>query len=199
MKILLSICLSALFGAADAQLTTPLHQGVIVDRDQQVIVSELALESAFDAVIYKTSASSYTTSILPAHRVKSFRYYDAAKDINRQFVSIRKRGLYQFYEVVIQGEVQVLRRLKKFALSWAADEGYDYDFFVSYNGELFPLAKFKSTVFRDLQKKYRDELIAFVQQNKLELSEVASIFSIVKWCNQQRQDQQIVAYQESTD
>jgi hypothetical protein len=189
MKTIFLLCTVVTCLSVRAQVV-PHYKGVIVDCDQTVIQSELAVEPALDVLLYKVDS---TVSLMPAHKVKSFRYFDAEKNINRQFVSLRTEGVYHFYEIVIQGDVQVLRRLKKYASGWEADEGYDYDFFIFFAGKILPLSKFKPISFSALVNVYGERLIDFVEQNRLDLSKVASVFLVVKKCNQFSFDQRAVA------
>jgi hypothetical protein len=161
-----------------------MYDGVIIDARQEVILSQLMLEPAFDAVIYKPTLDTATRIILPAHRVRSFRYFDVHNNINRQFISIRQDGVYRFYEVVIFGEVKVVRRLKKGVLSWEADEGHDYDFFCSFRNELVDLKKFKAAVVPHLVQVYGQDLADFIDQNRFRFHDVAAVFAVVKRCNE---------------
>jgi hypothetical protein len=170
-----------------------MYNGVIVDHHQEVIVSQLTVHAGFDAVIYKSKLDTSTRVILPAHRVKSFRYFDNASNINRQFISLRHSGIYRFYEIVIYGEVQVIRRLKRNKPSLETDEANDYNFFLWFRNDLIDLKKFKSIVYPLLVQRYGSELEDFVGQNKLQFLNVAAIFSIVKKCNELSGTQRLVA------
>lgn len=184
MRTLFFVFLFPLVLVAEAQLATTFYQGAIVDRNQAVIVSQVALQPTFDAVLYKVGKTSSTTSIMPAHQVASFRYYDSASNINRHFVSLKQQGLFRFYEIVLYGKVQIIRRLKKYAPQENADEGFDYNFFVFHAGNIYPLSKFKSKVLPSLAAMYGEELTDFVEDKKLNLSKVEAIFQVIKKCNQ---------------
>ena len=144
MRFAAFILLLSIAWVLKAQPTKHFYKGVIIDKNKEVLISELAVETAFDAVSYKTSENA--SAILPAHQVSSFRYYDDRDNINRKFISLRFNGRYQFYEVVIPGDFQIIRRLKKYALTWEVNERESYHFFTWYKGELKPIEKFKSTI-----------------------------------------------------
>jgi hypothetical protein len=170
-----------------------MFDGVVVNHRQEVILAKVAVETAFDAVIFRLNSDTAICSILPAHRVNSFRYFDSANNINRQFISLRYQGGYRFFEVVIYGPVQVIRRLKSNVSPLEANEGHDYDFFCRFGNELTEMKSFKSTVFPLLVQLHGKDLEDFISQNKLRLHDQVSIFSIVKKCNELCGRQRLVA------
>jgi hypothetical protein len=106
---------------------------------------------------------------------------------------LRYQGGYRFFEVVIYGPVQVIRRLKSNVSPLEANEGHDYDFFCRFGNELTEMKSFKSTVFPLLVQLYGKELEDFISQNKLRLHDQVSVFSIVKKCNELSRRQHLVA------
>ena len=191
MKVILSSLLLAVSWVISAQ--PKMFDGVVVNHRQEVILAKVAVETAFDAVIFKSNSDTAICSILPAHRVNSFRYFDSVININRQFISLRHHGAYRFFEIVIYGPVQVLRRLKRGVSPLKANEGHDYDFFCWFGSELIELKKFKSDVFPFLVQMHGQILEDFVRQNKLRLNDAGSIFSVVKKCNELSGRQRLVA------
>jgi hypothetical protein len=170
-----------------------MYDGVVVNHRQEVILAKITVETAFDALIFKSNTDTTICSILPAHRVNSFRYFDSANNINRQFISLRHHGTYRFFEIAIYGHVQIMRRLKSNVNTAEANEGHDYDFFCLFGNELTELKNFKSAVFPLLVQLYGKELENFISQNKLRLHDPVSIFSVVKKCNELSGRQHLVA------
>jgi len=191
VKIILSSLLLTVSWVISAQ--PKMFDGVVVNHRQEVILAQIAVETAFDALIFKANSDTAGCSILPAHRVNSFRYFDSANNINRQFISLRYHGVYRFFEVVIYGPIQVIRRLKRNVGPLEANEGHDYDFFCWFGNELTEMKSFRSTVFPLLVQVYGQELEDFINQNKLRLHDQVSIFSIVKKCNELCGRQRLVA------
>ena len=191
MKIILSSLLLTVSSLISAQ--PKMFDGVIVNYRQEVILAKVAVETAFDAVIFRSNSDTAICSILPAHLVKSFRYFDTTSNINRQFISLRHDGAYRFFEIVVYGSVQVLRRLKRGVSPLEPNEGHDYDFFCWFGNELTQMKSFKSTVFPLLVQLYGKELEDFISQNKLRLQDQVSVFSIVKKCNELSGRQRLVA------
>ncbi len=191
MKVILSSLLLAVSWVISAQ--PKMFDGVVVNHRQEVILAKVAVETAFDAVIFKSNSDTAICSILPAHLVNSFRYFDSVTNINRQFISLRYHGVYRFFEIVIYGPVQVIRRIKRGVSPLEANEGHDYDFFCWFGNELTELKSFKSTVFPLLVQLYGKELEDFISQNKLRLHDQVSVFSIVKKCNELSRRQHLVA------
>ncbi len=191
MKVILSSLLLAVSWVISAQ--PKMYDGVVVNHRQEVILAKVAVETAFDVVIFKSNSDTTVCSILPAHRVNSFRYFDSVNNINRQFISLRHHGAYRFFEIVIYGPVQVMRKLKRSVSPLEANEGHDYDFFCWFGNELTELKNFKSAVFPLLVQVYGKELEDFISQNRLRLHDQVSVFSIVKKCNGLSEKQRLVA------
>jgi hypothetical protein len=191
VKIILSSLLLTVSWVISAQ--PKMFDGVVVSHRQEIILAKIAVETAFEVVIFKSNSDTTVCSILPAHRVNSFRYFDSANNINRQFISLRHQEAYRFFEIVIYGPVQIMRRLKKNVNPVEADEGHDYDFFCWFGNELTQMKNFKSTVFPLLVQLYGKELEDFISQNKLRLHDQVSVFSIVKKCNELSRRQHLVA------
>lgn len=191
MKILLPCLFVPISWVIYAQ--QKLFEGVIVDSREQVIPCKIAVEVAFDALIYQAKTDSSVSMVLPAHRVRSFRYFDSRSNINRQFISLHNQSIFRFFEVVIFGEAQILRRVKRGIDPNNADEGYDYDFYCLFRNELSELKRFEQVVLPLFSLNHEQELHDFIKQEKLHMKDVRSIFSVVKKFNQLNKQQNLVA------
>jgi len=89
---------------------------------------------------------------------------------------------HQLYEVVVSGDVNVLRR-KKFD-AFSADVGVaDYNYFTLYNHELTPLNKFHRKIFPHLRSRSKEQLQEFISTNKLPTSQLANSIRIIEFYN----------------
>src|SRR5688500_8257638 len=87
------------------------HQGAIVLQSDDVLRGQVAMHESHDLVLFQSDDGMM---VLPAHKVRTVLFYDAASDINRKFVTVRRtenfRFQYRIFEVVISGDITVLRR-----------------------------------------------------------------------------------------
>jgi hypothetical protein len=123
-------------------LTTPLaardlvwHDGSVVLASREVLTGKITMEAGFDLVLLRTADSCL---VLPAHKVLSLYFYDADENINRKFVSLKEsedaRAPRHFYEVVLYGKVNVVRRLRFIHRRSAGSDAQDYAYL--FNGKI---------------------------------------------------------------
>lgn len=128
---------------------TKWSEGIIVMADGEVRQGELAFQVS-DIVLFKAAGE---VTVFPAHKVRSFRYYDRQANVNRRFVS-RLRSTEKtasFYEVVVWGEVSVMRKLNYQTISnREKSDKYDYDYFICFQSKLVPLRNFRNQVYPNL-------------------------------------------------
>ena len=125
------------------------NQGVIVMPDGKVRQGELAFQVS-EIVLFRVAGE---VTVFPANKIRSFRYYDPEQNINRKFVS-RTSSLKRtssFYEVVVLGEVSVMRRFNQHVItSREKSDLDDYDYFVCLQENLVPLKQFRNKVYPNL-------------------------------------------------
>ena len=183
------------------------QQGVILLLSDEVVTGQFSLNLRHQLVIRKKDKG---TEIIPVHRIRSFRLYDEEKNILRKFKVLEEgqnsRGsLKRIFEVVINGEVEVIRKRsmglvshvgQKYAGNSAIDlneEAFNYVYFILYKDSIIPLLKFRRKVILQLALEERTSLERFMKANKLSSSNAADIIVILKFYNQQlRTGQQLV-------
>lgn len=137
------------------------HQGTVVLTDREVVVGEIARMS-FDLLLYRSADGTVTS--YPAHKVKSFRYYDEAEDINRNFVSVaRKSGsqkTYKYYESVVSGKISVLRIQHFFAQSIDETQPGNFSFYIAQEHVVRPMRSFRRKFFPKICQELDDKLIS---------------------------------------
>ncbi len=158
-------------------------KGSVVLKDNRVLVGAISKKPTHELILLKNNDG---VMALPSHQVSTYRFYDEDSNINRQFLSVETSDLFRsfkFFEIVIQGNVKVLRRYHKQTLYTELNEGYDFDYFALIENSLIPLSRFKRDVFPKLLEKHPIEISAFVSVNELPLKSIQSAFSIIKHFN----------------
>ncbi len=166
------------------------HQGVIVTRDNEVLQCEFKMEWRYDALIVREGKGS---RLYPAHRIRSFRYYDREKNINRKFTIAEsvKKGLrrQRFFEIVADGELQVLRNLKTYRGAYhdktdyepnrlisLSEEANAYHYFVRAEGKWYTLRQFRRKVLPSLDPSL---LMAGVRKTGADLNSPAALIRLI--------------------
>lgn len=171
-------------------LTTPLaardlvwHDGSVVLASRKVLTGKITMEPGFDLVLLRTADSCL---VLPAHKVLSLYFYDADENINRKFVSLKEnedtRAPQHFYEVVLYGKVNVVRRLPFTSVGRAGSDAQDYLYFVQWENELVKLSQFKKYIYPSLLSA-GETLSEFVSANKLDPADAAQAIRIIEYYN----------------
>ncbi len=158
-------------------------QGVIVLKDEQVIVGEVQLHS--DVLLLKNHEA---TIVYPAHQVSSFRYYDAQANINRHYLSLSDPRfvfpVLRYFEVVTCGEIAVVRRDNYPLLNGGKDET-DYVYFSLKEQELVSLKKFKTRMYEELLDRYPLLLKEYIVSQRLNPNRMGDAIRIIRFYNQQ--------------
>ncbi len=179
MKLLyLSIFLtSALIvsGQPDAWRT-----GSVVLRNDQVLTGDILLHVHFNTLVLK---SNDRVSVLNTLQVSSFRFYDPTVNVNRQFLTVNgkdKRSA-AFYELVVQGEIRLVRKLKLHRAQ-SPDDRNDFNYFIMDNQKLTPLREFKKNILPMLITS-APQLKDWIDKERLNLNEGKSAVLIIKEYN----------------
>jgi hypothetical protein len=158
-------------------------EGSVVLPNNEVRVGVICLEAAHDLILFQQGESR---TVYPAHELKSLYFYDKPADINRRYMSLRTEDgalvRHQLYEIVVSGDVSVLRR-KKFD-AFTTDTGADdYAYFALYDYELTPLNKFNRKIFPRLRSRSNEQLEKFISTNRLTTNQLANSIRIIEYYN----------------
>ncbi len=127
--------------------------------------------------------------VLTAEKILSFCYYDSASNINRRFISLNKdKWGAHFYEVVINGEVSVLRELKRYADKSHPDEIDSYRYFTFINNIMVPLMYFRKKTYPKLLEERPIEIQAYVHRENLDPNDMRAAFLIIMEFNRIKQN-----------
>lgn len=182
--------LVAIHFLAQGQSTQEWQQGVVVLSNNLVLTGDLLVHLDFNTVVVNNSNDRL---VLPSSTIKSFRYYDKANNINRQFLTLDdlQEGRATFYELVVQGEYKIVRKQKRFH-SVFPDDKEDYLYFTFNDGMLTPIRNFRKKVFPQLLKESPD-LNKWVHANRLDLNSSETALLVVMEYNRVWHANQLVA------
>jgi len=160
------------------------YQGCLVLANNEVLLGEIAIKPEHDLVIFQHGESRM---VYPAHRIKSMYFHDASSDINRRYISLvtlRANGppVYHLFEIVIKGEVTVVRRHKESLFSIHAD-ALDFNYHILYKDELTPLRNFNKKIFPQLVSLSDKRLEEFILTNRLTAHHAVNTIRIIDFYN----------------
>jgi hypothetical protein len=161
------------------------YQGSVLLKSKETLKGEIAVRHDYDVVLFRNGNE---LTVYPAYKVQSFYIYDDVTERNRQFVSLQllfgAATRHQFFEVMLDGYVSVLRREH---IVWYSIhlETVDYDYYVKKDDVLTLMYKFKRKVLPDLQRSSREDLSAFIRKNRLSRSRPDHVIRIIDYFNQQ--------------
>ena len=157
--------------------------GTIVLHNNEIRVGQIAVESKHSIVLFKNNDQ---VEVLPAHRFKSIQYYDVKANVNRKFISLPKENVYreqsQLFEVVLNGKVAVLRKLKSIAGKTVSDVD-DFEYYFYANHHLIALRKFRALLYPSLLHEKGNELRHYIKLERLNPNVSADALLIVDHYN----------------
>jgi hypothetical protein len=162
-------------------------EGSVVLANDSVIVGELEVRSLDDVVLFRNGSK---VDVYPSHKVRSVLFFDASDNIVHRFVSIQTSSVafsrYLFYEVVVNGEVSVLRR-RNFRLksSEIEDHATGYHYLIRFKNEFTSLHNFGAKVYPKLKRISINEFALSVKKNKLNPHKQANAIRIIQLYNEQ--------------
>jgi hypothetical protein len=170
-------------------------EGSLVLNNKQVLCGKIAVELKYDMVLFK---SDDKVDVYPAHSVQSVFYYDATANVNRKFIVLAS-GKYPMkkpylYEVVLFGNVQIVRHLKDVSIAPYADAD-DFSYFIRTEDCLTPLEKFRKRLYDDMLHEGGLELSVFVTEQHLDPNVSAHAIMIVEEYNRLMKSHQAMARQ----
>jgi len=170
------------------------HQGSVVLPSQEVLVGEISSRGIHDAILFRSNKQVY---VLAAHKIQSVQYYDSQANINRRFISIRECNVvwrvHKLYEVVVQGEVSVLRKPKTRSTQPLDTE--DHIYYVRLQSEIVDLKSFRSKVYPTLARNGGQMLSLYMFEQQLNPNLSAEAIRIIQYYNAlMKEDQSLARY-----
>ena len=169
------------------------YEGSIVLESKEVLTGTFYFEEK-EGLLYRRKKEGL--EIFPVYAVKALYFYDARENINRQYIKLVSDGSrypYQLYEVVLSGEVKVLRKRKSHdyplkndapELVKAGEHAYNYHYFVLFDDELVGLSDFSREVFPHMFNQHPQELNYLVEGLDWNVKEASGAIQLIKKYNQ---------------
>lgn len=170
------------------------HEGSVVLKTNDVLAGKISIEPLYHLILFETDD---IRTVYPAHRLQAVYFYDKSSNINRRFVSLGDRDPvrqeYRLYEVVLQGEVTLLRK-QKIKARYPSD-ALDFDYFILYEDEIVSLRKFNRRVYPSLQTHVGRNLEEYVVANHLRTTNDVNAIRIIEFYNRlMKADETIARY-----
>jgi hypothetical protein len=169
------------------------YEGSLVLATNEVKQGKISIQPAYDLVLFK---SKDEFMVYPAHRISSIFYYDQKANINRKFISLEQHHAfapkrYQLFEIVLMGDVRVLRRIVSAAAD-PKDEAKAYQYYLQHKEILLELHMFRNKLYPKLVSS-SSILSNFIETNRLNPSDAADIIRIVEFYNKNRNSMDVLA------
>lgn len=164
------------------------NKGAMVLEDQQVLRGEFCVQAVYDLVLFRNGKA---VNVYPAHTFRSLHVYDQKADINRRYVShvSAEEGLAvrRIYEVVLYGEISVLRRQKvSTAHSPELSDAFDFNYFIVSKDGTYFLHQFRERVFPGMVEHGGEEISTFIKLNKLDPNRESDAVRLIRFFNKNR-------------
>jgi hypothetical protein len=194
VKIIFFIAIFMITYASDACAEIPSwYQGSLVLTTNEVKQGKISIQPAYDLVLFK---SGEELMVYQAHKINALFYYDEKANINRKFISLEQHHTialksYRLFEIVLMGDVRVLRRIISATVDPKDDAGA-YQYYLQHGEILLELHKFRNKLYPKLVSS-SSILLNFIEMNKLNPSNAADIIRIVEFYNKTRNSMDVVA------
>lgn len=157
------------------------HSGSIVLSSREVLVGKISVQPEFDIILFSVNDQ---TTVYAAHKVESLNFYDTDLNINRKFTTIQQKvGAslhYSFFEIVIWGEIKVLRRSKSNSIR--ANDACGFSYYIKDGDTLITLFKFRDSLFPKLIQS-SPELLSYMKEENLNPNLASDTFTIIQFYN----------------
>lgn len=158
------------------------YSGVVVLRSNEVLTGELSLEPAYDLVLFRCEEK---VTVYRAHKILSVYYYDGKAGINRKFTSIQQTASgitsCRLFEIVVQGEISVLRRAAQ-ASFVSEDDAEGYRYYFQSGDQVAGIRQFRTRLFSRLLQSSK-MLRQYMYEKKLSPASTADIILIIDFYN----------------
>lgn len=158
-------------------------QGSVVLKSKSVLRGEISVKHGYDVVFFRVSDQ---ISVIPAFKIAYLNLFDEDLEAERRFVSLNigvgAARTYQFFELLVDGEVTILRRQLTLWYSVHLDLT-DYEYYVLYDEEIQGLHKFRKKVYPILVDKSDGAIQSYVKNNQLSTKALDDIVDITSYYN----------------
>lgn len=165
--------------------------GAIVLDSGKVLCGTMSVNQIHDMVLFQKAEK---VDVYAAHKVQFVHFFDGKANVNRKFISVLQKqeasSKYLLYEIVLNGEMSVMRKASGPQIE-SDDEVHKFKYFILFRGEIYPLNKFRSTLY-PLLAKSSESVVSYVKRNDLNINSPADIINVLKYCNREQLPQGLV-------
>lgn len=158
-------------------------QGSVVLKSKSVLRGEISVKHGYDVVFFRVADQ---VTVIPAFKIAYLNLYDEQLEMQRRFVSlaigIGAGRSHQFFELLVDGEVCILRRQLTLWYSLHLDLT-EYEYYVLYDEEIMGLHKFRKNIYPTLLDKSEGALEAYVKTNRLSPKALHDILDMSEYYN----------------
>jgi hypothetical protein len=175
------------------------NKGTITLKTNVSISGEINYNQDYDIVQCKTA---HGIKAFSTFNVTAFEYFDKKFEVYRFFkVFEENKGTYKkkaFYEIVLEGEISMLRKKRLFIQNYNVmiqedlSEEKEFDYYISKDGKIHNLRKFKKTVVNAIMKDKNAEVTSFIEREKLTTYSIRDQLFIIDYYNSLKDPNYIV-------
>lgn len=182
MKTLCIIFFSFLIDAPLIASPGPSHQGVIVLSDGEVLVGEITnINNQLMLVVTESRRV-----VVPAHQFIKAQYYDEINNINRKFLPLSEHGRLLIYEVVLNGDISIVRIPRDLRASTAREEmPSEFQYYLLVGSELKPFSEFSKSISAYMESRVGNLAKSYWRENRLNPHHISDAIQIVRYYNGQ--------------
>lgn len=162
-----------------ATKTPTWYDGSLVLADDEVVVGKITVHESHNLVLVQSGQKAV---VYPAYKVHSIFIYDSRANINRKYVSLANSlqnfKTYKLYEIVLRGELTLLRKEKPLS----GGSAVDFNYYILDNGKILSLKQFRSKIFPSLANQ--KEFLEFMRKEDLNPNVSADVVRLIQFYNQ---------------
>lgn len=171
------------------------YEGTIVLETNEIVTGLFYFEEKMN-LLYKRKQTGL--EIFPIYKVKALYFYDARENINRRYIKLandksRSNLPNQLYEVVLGGELKVLRKRKAYdfpvkvespGLNKAEENAYNYHYFIQFNEDLLEICDFSKKVLPHMRSQHPRELDLLLKEQDWNVHQASGAIQLIEEYNQ---------------
>lgn len=175
---------------------TEWYSGIVILNNNDIVKGDLSYNFSHDLVMCREGE---TIKTFTPHQVNSFKYFNEETEVFHEFITLSndihpKFQQKAFYEVVLEGDINYVRKRNRFP-AYNAKEGYlstpnarlnehkvCYEYFVQYDNALIKSRRFKQEVL-PMMKSKEQSIQAFMKEKQLKPYNIGDQIELVEYYN----------------
>jgi len=150
-----------------------------------VLIGEVVIQPSFDIVLFKSGSER---TYFPVSKISYINMREEGINVPRKFVTQvdreNGRSTVHLYEIVLQGELSVLRKPNGKSLP-NFEDAHSFDYFVKENTSVVKLADFKKKIYPKIERYYSEkQLTQYLRKERLDPSSPADAIILIDMYNE---------------